>query len=105
MQGGGLRVTGGEQDWDLQTWKRMIDMRAVDVVQPDVMYMGGIANIGAFPGEINDTKDPGGGNPDGGRPDMDGSVPSDVPTGVTDLGTVSKTHTYVITYLPADQLK
>jgi hypothetical protein len=29
---------------------------------------------------------PGGGNPDGGRPDMDGSVPSDVPTGVTDLG-------------------
>lgn len=38
-----LDVTGGEQDWDLATWKRMIDMRAVDVVQPDVMYMGGIA--------------------------------------------------------------
>lgn len=36
-------VTGGEQDWDLAIWKRMIDMRAVDVVQPDVMYMGGIA--------------------------------------------------------------
>jgi len=38
-----LDVTGGEQDWDLGTWARMIDMRAVDVVQPDVMYMGGIA--------------------------------------------------------------
>ena len=37
-----LEVTGGEQDWDLATWARMIDMRAVDVVQPDVMYMGGI---------------------------------------------------------------
>jgi L-alanine-DL-glutamate epimerase-like enolase superfamily enzyme len=38
-----LDVTGGEQDCDLGTWGRMIDMRAVDVVQPDVMYMGGIA--------------------------------------------------------------
>lgn len=38
-----LDVTGGEQDWDLATWARMIDMRAVDIVQPDVMYMGGIA--------------------------------------------------------------
>jgi L-alanine-DL-glutamate epimerase-like enolase superfamily enzyme len=38
-----LDVTGGEQDWDLATWARMIDMRAVDVVQPDVMYMGGIS--------------------------------------------------------------
>ncbi|MFZ9133498.1 MAG: enolase C-terminal domain-like protein, partial [Gemmobacter sp.] len=37
-----LDVTGGEQDWDLATWKRMIAMRAVDVVQPDVMYMGGM---------------------------------------------------------------
>lgn len=37
-----LDVTGGEQDWDLATWQRMIDMRAVDIVQPDVMYMGGI---------------------------------------------------------------
>lgn len=38
-----LDVTGGEQDWDLATWARMIEMRAVDVVQPDVMYMGGLA--------------------------------------------------------------
>jgi L-alanine-DL-glutamate epimerase-like enolase superfamily enzyme len=37
-----LDVTGGEQDCDMATWKRMIDMRAVDVVQPDVMYMGGL---------------------------------------------------------------
>jgi L-alanine-DL-glutamate epimerase-like enolase superfamily enzyme len=37
-----IDVTGGEQDWDLATWQRMIDMRALDVVQPDVMYMGGI---------------------------------------------------------------
>jgi L-alanine-DL-glutamate epimerase-like enolase superfamily enzyme len=37
-----LDVTGGEQDCDLGTWARMIEMRAVDVVQPDVMYMGGI---------------------------------------------------------------
>lgn len=39
-----IDVTGGEQDWDPATWKRMIQMRAVDVVQPDVMYMGGISN-------------------------------------------------------------
>jgi len=38
-----LDVTGGEQDWDLATWRRMIDIRAVDVVQPDVMYMGGLS--------------------------------------------------------------
>jgi L-alanine-DL-glutamate epimerase-like enolase superfamily enzyme len=37
-----IDVTGGEQDWDLATWRRMIDTRAVDIVQPDVMYMGGI---------------------------------------------------------------
>lgn len=38
-----IDVTGGEQDCDLATWSRMIEMRAVDIVQPDVMYMGGIA--------------------------------------------------------------
>jgi L-alanine-DL-glutamate epimerase-like enolase superfamily enzyme len=38
-----LDVTGGEQDWDLATWQRMIDLPAVDVVQPDVMYMGGLS--------------------------------------------------------------
>ncbi|WP_025130347.1 mandelate racemase/muconate lactonizing enzyme family protein [Pseudomonas sp. PH1b] len=38
-----LDVTGGEQDCDLATWRRMIEMRAVDIVQPDVLYLGGIA--------------------------------------------------------------
>ena len=37
-----LDVTGGEQDCDLSTWKRIIEMRAVDVVQPDVCYLGGL---------------------------------------------------------------
>ena len=37
-----IDVTGGEQDWDLAHWARMIELRAVDVVQPDVMYMGGL---------------------------------------------------------------
>ena len=38
-----LDVTGGEQDCWLPTWARMIDLRAVDIVQPDVLYLGGIA--------------------------------------------------------------
>jgi len=38
-----IDVTGGEQDCDLTVWKRMIDMRAVDIVQPDICYLGGIA--------------------------------------------------------------
>jgi L-alanine-DL-glutamate epimerase-like enolase superfamily enzyme len=37
-----LDVTGGEQDCWLPTWRRMIDLRAVDVVQPDVCYLGGL---------------------------------------------------------------
>ena len=37
-----IDVTGGEQDCDLATWRRMIDMRAVDVVQPDICYLGGL---------------------------------------------------------------
>ena len=37
-----IDVTGGEQDWDLATWRRIIDNKVVDVLQPDVMYMGGI---------------------------------------------------------------
>ena len=39
----GIDVAGGEQDWDLATWDRIIGMRAVDVVQPDVMYLGGLS--------------------------------------------------------------
>ncbi len=38
-----IDVTGGEQDCDLTIWQRMIDMRAVDIVQPDVCYLGGLA--------------------------------------------------------------
>ena len=35
-------MAGGEQDVDLAQWKRMIDMRAVDIVQPDICYVGGL---------------------------------------------------------------
>ena len=37
-----LDVTGGEQDCELRTWRRMIDLGAVDVVQPDICYLGGL---------------------------------------------------------------
>jgi L-alanine-DL-glutamate epimerase-like enolase superfamily enzyme len=37
-----LDVTGGEQDCEFATWARMFDLGAVDVAQPDVMYMGGL---------------------------------------------------------------
>jgi L-alanine-DL-glutamate epimerase-like enolase superfamily enzyme len=37
-----LDVAGGEQDCLLPHWRRMIAMRAVDVVQPDVCYVGGL---------------------------------------------------------------
>ena len=35
-------VAGGEQDVDLAQWRRMIAMPAVDIVQPDVCYVGGL---------------------------------------------------------------
>lgn len=38
-----LAVTGGEQNCQLPIWRRMINMRAFDVVQPDVLYLGGIS--------------------------------------------------------------
>jgi len=37
-----IDVTGGEQDCDLSIWRHVIGMPAVDVVQPDVCYLGGI---------------------------------------------------------------
>ncbi|MBT4890781.1 MAG: mandelate racemase/muconate lactonizing enzyme family protein [Rhodospirillales bacterium] len=37
-----IDISGGEQDCDIPTWRRMIDMRAVNIIQPDVLYMGGI---------------------------------------------------------------
>lgn len=38
-----LQVSGGEQDNDLAQWRRMIRMDAVDIVQPDILYLGGVA--------------------------------------------------------------
>ncbi len=35
-------VAGGEQDCDLAQWRRIIDMNAVDIVQPDICYIGGL---------------------------------------------------------------
>ena len=37
-----LDVTGGEQDCEFTAWQTMIDMGAVDIIQPDVMYLGGM---------------------------------------------------------------
>jgi L-alanine-DL-glutamate epimerase-like enolase superfamily enzyme len=37
-----IDVTGGEQDCEFIAWKTMIGMRAVDIVQPDIMYLGGM---------------------------------------------------------------
>jgi len=38
-----IDVTGGEQDCELQNWQYMIDLKAVDIVQPDVCYLGGMS--------------------------------------------------------------
>ncbi|MDX1529067.1 MAG: mandelate racemase/muconate lactonizing enzyme family protein, partial [Gammaproteobacteria bacterium] len=37
-----LDVTGGEQDCEIPTWRRIIELKAVDVIQPDVCYLGGL---------------------------------------------------------------
>ena len=37
-----VAVAGGEQDNDLAQWRRMINMNAVDIAQPDVCYIGGL---------------------------------------------------------------
>ncbi len=37
-----LDVAGGEQDYDLQQWKRIIALPAVDIAQPDICYIGGL---------------------------------------------------------------
>jgi L-alanine-DL-glutamate epimerase-like enolase superfamily enzyme len=38
-----IDVTGGEQDCELPTWKRIIDDDVVDIIQPDICYIGGMA--------------------------------------------------------------
>ncbi len=53
-----IDVTGGEQDNNLALWKYMIDNHTVDVLQPDICYMGGIertmrvVNMAAEAGKI-----------------------------------------------------
>lgn len=37
-----IDIAGGEQDNELASWQLMIGRRSVDILQPDVMYMGGI---------------------------------------------------------------
>ncbi|TMJ38683.1 MAG: mandelate racemase/muconate lactonizing enzyme family protein [Alphaproteobacteria bacterium] len=37
-----LDVAGGEQDCEFTAWSQMIGMGAVDIIQPDVMYLGGM---------------------------------------------------------------
>ena len=38
-----LDVTGGEQDNSLALWKTMIEDRVVDIIQPDICYLGGLS--------------------------------------------------------------
>lgn len=38
-----IDVTGGEQDCMMERWQAMIDGRVVDVLQPDICYLGGLS--------------------------------------------------------------
>jgi L-alanine-DL-glutamate epimerase-like enolase superfamily enzyme len=38
-----IDVTGGEQDCMLERWQTMIDGRVVNVLQPDICYLGGLS--------------------------------------------------------------
>lgn len=38
-----IPVAGGEQDTDLAQFRRMVRMDAVDIVQPDICYIGGLS--------------------------------------------------------------
>lgn len=37
-----LDVAGGEQDCEFSAWQLMIEHRSVDILQPDILYLGGI---------------------------------------------------------------
>ncbi|MEL6648915.1 MAG: mandelate racemase/muconate lactonizing enzyme family protein [Pseudomonadota bacterium] len=37
-----IDVTGGEQDCELQNWRHMVEWGVVDIVQPDICYLGGL---------------------------------------------------------------
>jgi L-alanine-DL-glutamate epimerase-like enolase superfamily enzyme len=41
-------VAGGEQDWDELRWRRLVETHALDVVQPDVCYIGGLTRALSF---------------------------------------------------------
>jgi L-alanine-DL-glutamate epimerase-like enolase superfamily enzyme len=38
-----IPVSGGEQDYDLLHWQRIVETREVDIIQPDLGYCGGLA--------------------------------------------------------------
>jgi L-alanine-DL-glutamate epimerase-like enolase superfamily enzyme len=38
-----MAVAGGEQDCEISTWRVICDQRIVDIAQPDILYVGGIA--------------------------------------------------------------
>jgi L-alanine-DL-glutamate epimerase-like enolase superfamily enzyme len=38
-----MPVAGGEQDYDITQFRRMIENRIVDIVQPDIGYLGGVS--------------------------------------------------------------
>ena len=43
-----IDVAGGEQDCMIQTWRQIIGRRAVDIIQPDICYAGGICRTLEF---------------------------------------------------------
>jgi L-alanine-DL-glutamate epimerase-like enolase superfamily enzyme len=53
-----INVSGGEQDNDLAQWRRLIRMNAVDILQPDLCYLGGftrawrVAKMGQQAGKL-----------------------------------------------------
>lgn len=53
-----MNVSGGEQDNDLAQWRRMIRLNAVDILQPDLCYVGGftrswrVAKMGQSAGKL-----------------------------------------------------
>lgn len=37
-----IPVAGGEQDYDLKQWERLLALHAIDICQPDICYVGGL---------------------------------------------------------------
>ena len=37
-----IDISGGEQDNDMRVWRHMIDNQVVNILQPDICYMGGV---------------------------------------------------------------